>query len=84
VLSSGKVRCWGESSFGVLGSGKYLTYGVPTPTAVVVNDIHTAISVSVGWNAGACAVLADGGVQCWGNGFGSEGDEVAPVAIIQR
>jgi alpha-tubulin suppressor-like RCC1 family protein len=74
----GEVACWGNGQVGQLGNGVYENNsGVPTPEAVV--GIDNAVAVSAGW-AHACALLADGTVECWGgNGdgvhvYGSLGD----------
>jgi alpha-tubulin suppressor-like RCC1 family protein len=73
VLSTGHVECWGgENLEGELGNGKRQEgHLVETPHAV--SGISNATSVSAGSNA-SCAVLATGGVDCWGeNHYESEG-----------
>ena len=70
VLSTGGVDCWGDNEFGQLGNG---TIGGPGgeqtdpgyDTPQTVSSITDATSV---FPAGSsyCAVLATGGVDCWG------------------
>ena len=63
VTSVGKVLCWGENGAGQLGSNG--TTGQPKPTEVIGLDAP-AKNVACG-RAHACALLADGGVACWGS-----------------
>jgi len=61
-LSGGTVQCWGEGTVGQLGNG-----GTQNQTSpVAVSGIATAVGLSAGWWHHSCAVLADGGVRCWG------------------
>ena len=63
LLDTGKVRCWGEGRFGVLGPG--------SPKHVLARD---AVEIDVGGRvveiaagqAHNCAVLDTGVVRCWG------------------
>jgi O-glycosyl hydrolase len=73
ILSSGGVDCWGDNSDGELGNG---TTGGPdgesgydTPQAVT--GISDATSV-VTDEAGYCAVLSTGRVDCWGDNSDGE------------
>lgn len=70
-LRSGRVDCWGEDTFGELGNG---TTGIfndsPVPVAVKGVGGHGSLA-GVGSVTGIpgltnCAVLAVGGVDCWG------------------
>ncbi len=68
VLASGEVRCWGANSAGQLGLGHTRTIGddeLPR-AAPVVSLLGPAISVAADF-LHTCAVLADGGLQCWGD-----------------
>lgn len=65
------VACWGQNSFGQLGTGTNLTQprprfvaGLPAgPKAVATGSNHS------------CALFANGTVRCWGdNSFGQLGD----------
>lgn len=68
-LTTGKVRCWGQASYGVLGYGNTNDIGdneLPS-SAGDVNIGGNVAQLSVGWNH-ACAVLDTGKVRCWGVG----------------
>jgi alpha-tubulin suppressor-like RCC1 family protein len=83
MLFSGGVDCWGNDQYGQLGNGETEQYSI-SPAAVI--GITTATSVSMGDDF-ACATLADGSVDCWGNGnSGDLGDsestqETSPVQV---
>ncbi len=63
LLASGGVACWGDNSKGQLGRGNA---GSPDWQASLVHEIAGAAGLEVG-SYHACAVLADGGVSCWGD-----------------
>ena len=77
AIHNGGVKCWGDDGSGALGNGNPLTESLITvitiPELSGVTDLALVTGTS---NAGACAVL-NGGVQCWGAGFGS-----SPVSLI--
>jgi alpha-tubulin suppressor-like RCC1 family protein len=88
VLSGGTVECWGDNRWGQLGDGTKTTRTTP----VAVSGLTDAVAVSGGGadgpgGAGACALLADHTVKCWGgNGTGGLGngtrtDSLTPVAV---
>lgn len=69
VIADGTVRCWGTNFFGELGIGKWSqSFSKRTDQPVQVLGIDNAVSiVGISGQAGqACALLADGGVKCWG------------------
>ena len=89
LLGSGGVDCWGYGLTGELGDGTF--YGSSTnngsavPVAVLgvggsgtlsgAASLRSDTLVSSYFGAGYCAVLASGGVDCWGAGvFGELGD----------
>jgi alpha-tubulin suppressor-like RCC1 family protein len=76
VLSTGHVECWGFGAAGELGDG-YVGHDVPGPEQVHSSDVPveaSGITDAVQVN-GACAVLANGHLDCWGrNRSGELGD----------
>jgi alpha-tubulin suppressor-like RCC1 family protein len=71
LLASGSLQCWGTNTYGELGNGSRV---VLSTTPVTVRGISTATAVAAGGSS-ACALLASGAVQCWGqNTFGQLGN----------
>lgn len=87
IHAGGRMACWGANNAGQLGNGNNLPRGLPeavgaktsagelTGTAIYAGGDHT------------CALVADGGVDCWGQngagelGDGTQTDRLAPVAV---
>jgi alpha-tubulin suppressor-like RCC1 family protein/outer membrane protein OmpA-like peptidoglycan-associated protein len=69
---SGPVRCWGVNNNGQLGYGHTRNIGddegVDSAEPVNLGPGRTAIEVAVG-AAHTCALLDNGTVRCWGDGF---------------
>jgi hypothetical protein len=68
VLENGTAKCWGSNGAetgyppGELGNGSNSPYSkVPT----LVKDL-TGVASVVTYGEGYCALLHDGGVECWG------------------
>ena len=84
LLNSGSVRCWGDNGFGQLGNGTTRDASVPLAVAGITNAV--AID-SASTSLSTCAVLATGGVRCWGRnhhgqlGNGTTTDSTTPVAV---
>lgn len=68
LLTAGGVDCWGNNDYGQLGNGSTVDSLVARP----VKGITTATAVSLRsgpyGQAGGCALLGGGAVQCWGRG----------------
>ncbi|NLF64263.1 MAG: hypothetical protein GX579_06635 [Chloroflexi bacterium] len=72
LLASGGVRCWGDGRSGQLGDRRAGSMN-PVPTDVIGLG-GPAVDLSAG-GGHTCALLDDGGVQCWGaNWWGQLGD----------
>jgi alpha-tubulin suppressor-like RCC1 family protein len=71
LLANGNVRCWGFGLYGVLGYANTRTIGDDeTPaTAGDVNVGGKVIQLAAGHNV-SCALLEQGTVRCWGEGYG--------------
>lgn len=83
VVSGGNAYCWGwNTSYGQVGDGTFSQRLVPT----AVSNITTAVHIDTGYSH-ACAVLANGTVQCWGGGFdgqignGTSGTYTTPQTV---
>jgi hypothetical protein len=71
LASTGGVQCWGQNTYGQLGDGT--TTDRLVPTSVV--GLSSSVAAIAAGPANTCALLASGGVQCWGsNGNGQVGD----------
>jgi alpha-tubulin suppressor-like RCC1 family protein len=68
LLSDGSIKCWGDNGAGQLGNGTTTDSRVP----VAVLGLGGPASVlSVGRHH-SCAVVAGGGIKCWGGNFSGE------------
>jgi cysteine-rich repeat protein len=69
LLDTGAVRCWGRGTYGQLGYGHQLYIGNDEKPAVAGNvDVGGyVLQLAAGGNR-TCALLASGGVRCWGKG----------------
>ncbi len=73
LIGHSRVKCWGENDNGELGDGNLADSGSPQDVLGLTGPI-TITTVSAGANY-ACALLADGGVKCWGRNYeGQLGD----------
>ena len=82
LLSNGKVRCWGNNSFGELGDGSKpnvaANYG--SDVAVPVTGLAGVVRLAA-TDYGYCALLSDGNVKCWGsNSLDELGDGMTGAA----
>ena len=85
VLGNGGVSCWGYNESGQLGNGTADFNPYSTPAAIA--SISNAVAVAAGASH-ACAVLANGGVSCWGHndhgqlGDGTQTRSTTPVEVV--
>lgn len=83
VLDTGNVQCWGLNANGQLGAGGGL-YQTGVPHDVV--GVYNAVALT-GGIAHTCALLATGGMKCWGYNFdgevgnGNNEDQYTPVDV---
>jgi alpha-tubulin suppressor-like RCC1 family protein len=83
VLTGGHVACWGENSFGQLGTGA--SSSVPQTTPVIIPSFSGVVAVA---SAGdfACARTTAGTVYCWGNNaegqLGAAGGSKSSPALV--
>ena len=70
IRANKTVKCWGWNDYGQTGSTALTQNGLQpvtdTPTPFAVPGVTNAVSLSLG-AATSCAVLANGGMQCWGD-----------------
>jgi alpha-tubulin suppressor-like RCC1 family protein len=72
LLYQGGVRCWGDNRVGQLGDGTAWGSILPVPVLGLGSSVT---GISAGGFHHKCAVIAEGGVQCWGsNPYGQLGD----------
>lgn len=62
LTAAGAVQCWGSNQDGLLGDGATNNSWVAVDVVGLDRDVQ---AISVGWPQ-ACAITADGSVQCWG------------------
>ena len=70
IRTNKTVKCWGWNDYGQTGSTALTQNGLQpvtdTTTPFAVPGVTNAVSLSLG-AATSCAVLANGGMQCWGD-----------------
>ncbi|MGI9303473.1 MAG: Calx-beta domain-containing protein [Gammaproteobacteria bacterium] len=82
LLDNGSIKCWGSNDSGRLGYGdtadrgdSLASIGDSLPAIDLGTDtfgqLYTAIQVSAGYGH-TCAVLNDGNVKCWGDGYAGQ------------
>ncbi len=69
LLINGRVKCWGQNNDGQIGDGKESKKEARVPVEVL--GITDATQVSTGGH-NACALLAGGHMECWGENHGGQ------------
>lgn len=87
LTTQGAVFCWGTNAWGQLGDGTQTPRAVPTPVSGLTSGV---VAIGVGFDH-SCALLATGGVKCWGRNNQSQlGDgtnaanRLVPVDVLSR
>lgn len=65
LLVGGKVRCWGDNTYGKLGLGHKQNINYASSSSTNVSIGETVIQISTGWGH-VCALTSTGKVKCWG------------------
>ncbi len=69
VLSSQRVRCWGDGFEGALGYGNQMPVGDDeTPASVGDVNVGGPVTKIAAGDSHTCALLMSGDVRCWGRG----------------
>jgi alpha-tubulin suppressor-like RCC1 family protein len=74
LTDAGGVRCWGKNDYGQLGIDTAIP-GVNQDSPVDVPSLTSGVAALAAGQNHTCAVLAAGGVKCWGrNNYGQLGN----------
>ena len=81
-LTTGSLAyCWGDDSFGELGTGATSTTPQTAPVQVTGGLTFASVTVSAGSGRQTCGLAAAGKAYCWGlNASGQLGDSTATTA----
>jgi alpha-tubulin suppressor-like RCC1 family protein len=87
ALAGGAVTCWGDDTYGQLGSGipHSSTGRTDSSTPIAVAGLGAGVqAIAVGGDH-SCAITAAGGVKCWGNNeygqLGNDSDVATNLAV---
>jgi alpha-tubulin suppressor-like RCC1 family protein len=78
LMSSGAVKCWGQSGYGQLGND------LKMKAPVDVFGLSSSVAISAG-EAHTCAMLSSHAATCWGRGsrgqlgYGGTSDRRTPL-----
>ena len=88
LLTSNGLDCWGYNYDGELGNGTHSDSATPVAVeGVGGTGTLTGLTSLVSGSGGYCALLASGGVDCWGYGYygalgnGTFSTSATPVAV---
>ncbi len=74
TVGAGGLKCWGDNEGGQLGDGTKTLTGAPVDVIGLDSGVRAAAAGGA-YFGHTCALLNDGGLQCWGqNGTGELGD----------
>ena len=89
LTTAGGVKCWGDNQYGQLGDGTTTDRLTPVDGVGLASGVARGVVVARGGRHGhTCAVMAGGGVKCWGNnsygqlGDGTMTDRPTPVDVV--
>ncbi len=76
ILDNGTVKCWGANGDGQLGQDNTASRGGSPGEVAALPPVNlgagrTATAIAAG-AADTCAILDNGTVKCWGNGYGGK------------
>jgi alpha-tubulin suppressor-like RCC1 family protein len=84
ALAQGSVYCWGANGYGQLGNGSTADSSLPVP----VQNLSGAVSAIIVGGHHACAIVASGAVECWGDnahgqlGTGDSQPSKAAIGVV--
>ena len=83
VKASGEAFCWGDNSFGQLGTGNTIGSNIPTPFSRITKDVNAIAAAAYH----TCAITTSSDVLCWGDnssgqlGTGNQSNSTMPVPV---
>jgi alpha-tubulin suppressor-like RCC1 family protein len=82
LTTGGGVKCWGLNLYGQLGDGTTETRATPTDVAGLTSGV-AGIAPAAPGGFHACAIMAAGGIKCWGrHEHGEVGDGATQPTIV--